>query len=218
MEPVPLPPPPTWDPFADPIAAAVIDEVVQRGYAAATVAGVIARAGIDRVEFERRFADLEDCALRSYEAFIADYERRVGAAYNGETEWRTALRAAAYETADWMETNPNLVRFGTVEVLEMRSEMARVRREEVFVYCARLIDGGRAEAADPSGVPDSAAIVAIGSIMQLLTHRVQKGAEFDPHSMVPELMYAVVRPYRGEEVAREELTMPRPRRQQLRRR
>jgi AcrR family transcriptional regulator len=210
MEPVPLPPPPAFDPFADPLAEAVVDEVVERGYAAATVAGVVERAGIGREEFEGRFVDLEDAALRVYEAFIADFERRVGIAYNAEAGWQAGLRAAAYVTADWMATNPNLVRFGTVEVLEMRSEMARVRREEVFVYCARLIDGGRDEAPDPSAVPDSAPVVAIGSIMQLLTHRVQKGMEIDAHGMVPEMMYAAVRPYLGEERAREELTLPRP--------
>jgi AcrR family transcriptional regulator len=211
MEPVRLPPPPARDPFTDPVAMAVVDEVTERGYAASTIAGVLSRCGDDLAEFERRFVDLEDATLQTYEAFIADFERRIGLAYNAEAEWRTALRAAAYETADWMSANPNLVRFGTVEVLEMRSEMARVRREEVFVFCARLIDGGRAEAPDPAAVPDSAAIVAIGSIMQLLTHRVQKGAAFDPHGMVPEMMYAVVRHYVGEDLARTEMTMPPPR-------
>jgi AcrR family transcriptional regulator len=206
MEPVRLPPPPSRDPFSDPLALALVDEVAERGYAATTIAGVIERAGIRREEFDRRFADLENAALRTYEAFIADFERRVGGAYNAQVEWRAALRAAAYETADWMTESPNLVRFGTVEVLEIRSEMARVRREEVFIYCAGLIDAGRADAVDPDAVPDSAAIVAIGSIMQLLSHRVQKGIGIDPHAMVPEMMYAATRPYVGEELARQELT------------
>jgi AcrR family transcriptional regulator len=210
MKPIRLPPPPAFDPFSDSLAGALVDEVVERGYAAATVAGVVGRAWVDLAEFDRRFADLEDAALRIYEAFIADFERRIGLAFNAQSDWRTALRAAAYETADWMAANPNLVRFGTVEVLEMRSEMARVRREEVFVYCAGLIDAGREEALEPAALPDSAAIVAIGSILQLLTHRVQKGATFDPHGMVPEMMYAVVRPYVGEELARTEMTLPRP--------
>jgi AcrR family transcriptional regulator len=210
MDPVRLPAPPERDPFTDPIAIATVDEVVERGYAAASVAGVLARPGVERDEFERCFVDLEDCALRTYEAFIADFERRVGSAYNGGDGWLAALRAAAYETADWMAANPKLVRFGTTEVLEMRSEMARVRREEVFLYCAALIDGGRAEAADPAAIPPSAPIVAVGSILQLLTHRVQKGADIDAHAMVPEMMYAAVRPYVGEEVARVELTVPRP--------
>jgi AcrR family transcriptional regulator len=210
MRPIALPPPLTRDPFADPLALAIIDEVAERGYAATTVSGVVARAGVGREEFDRRFTGLEDAALRTFEAFIVDFERRVGLAFNAEADWRTGLRASAYETADWMAANPNLVRFGTVEVLEMRSEMARVRREEVFIFCARLIDEGRSEVPDPAAIPDSAALVAIGSTVQMLAHRVQKGVEIDAHAMVPETMYAAVRPYLGEKLAREELVLPRP--------
>jgi hypothetical protein len=83
--------------------------------------------------FAQRYASLEDCAPDSYERFIACYERRVGLAFNSHSDWRSSLRAAAYETADWMEENPDLVSFGMAGVLTMKSELARVRREEVFV-------------------------------------------------------------------------------------
>jgi AcrR family transcriptional regulator len=187
-----------------------VEVVAEKGYEATTVDDVIARAGVGADEFYRRFSDLEDCALKAYEAFIADFKWRVGTAYARQPEWRTALRAAAYATADWMTEMPKLVPFGTVEVLAMKSEMARVRREEVFIYCAGLIDEGRKAAADPDAIPPGAAMVAIGSIMQLLTHKVQKGAEIDPHGITPEMMYAVVRTYLGEAVAREEFSAPRP--------
>ncbi len=189
---------------------ALIEEVAERGYAAVTSADVAARAGISMTAFRRCYLDLEDCALRVLEDFIADYKWRIGTAYNRHSEWRDALRAAAYAAADWMIELPSLVRFGTVEVLEMKSEMARVRREEVFLYCTAMIDGGRAVAPDPAAVPPSAAVVAIGSITQLLTHRVQKGEAIRPRETVPEMMYAAVRPYLGEAVAREELTIPAP--------
>jgi AcrR family transcriptional regulator len=210
IEPMRLPPPPGLDPLADPIAVALVDEVAARGWAATSVAGVVARAGVDRAEFDRRFRDLEECGLRVLEAIAAHFERCVATAFNAGESWRPALRRAAWVAADWIDANPNQVRFGTVEVLEMRSEMARVRREEVFVYCGRMIDAGRTEAPDPEAVPASAAIVAIGSVMQLLAHRVQKGTEIDAHGTVRELIYATVRPYVGEQAARIELTLPRP--------
>jgi hypothetical protein len=50
---------------------------------------------------------------------------------------------------------------------------------------------------------------AIGSIVQLLTYRLQSGGPVEPAAIVPEMMYAVVRAYKGEEEAREELTLPR---------
>lgn len=191
---------------------AVVDIVAERGYRAATVAEIIERAGVTSEEFHTRFADLEDCALRSFEVFVADFEWRVEEAYSSQPDWRSGLRAAAYEVADWMSANPNLVRFGAIELLEAENEMARVRREQALSYGGKLIDRGREAAPDPTAVPEAAAMMAVGSIVQLLTHRLQSGTDPDPLEMVQPMMYQAVRPYLGEEIAREELEMPRPQR------
>ena len=200
-----LPPAPGWDPFADPLAVAVVAEAAERGYSDISVEDVVRRAKSTPAEFRRRFRDLDDCALQTYEAHIALYKRRAGGAFNRRDDWRDALRDAAYETADWMEANPALVKFGMTEVLKMKSEMGRVRREDVFLFCAQMIDAGRAVAPDPSKVPEAASMIAVGSILQLLTHRLQAKEQIRPHAIVPEMMFGVVRVYLGEEAAREEL-------------
>ena len=202
-----LPPAPDPDPFRDPLSLAVVQEVFERGEQA-SMTGVIARAGTPASDSYERFTTLEDCALNSYERYIADFERRIGQAFNAHSDWRDSLRAAAYETADWMEENPKLVSFGMTGVLQMTSELCRVRREEVFLFCADLIDRGRA---GPSNIEadESTAMFAIGSIIQLLTFRLQTDGPVEPHAIVPEMMYAVVRAYKGDEVAREELSLPR---------
>jgi AcrR family transcriptional regulator len=205
-----IPPRPDPDPFTDPLALAIVDVVAEQGYEVTTIDDIVGRAGVTRAEFDRRFKDKEDAVLRSFEAFNADYRWRIESAYHSMPGWRGGLRAAAYEVADWMIENPNLVHFGAVDLLEAKSEMIRVRREEILSYGAKLIDRGRAEAADPAAVPDSAPLVAIGSIVQLLTHRLQSGGNTDPYPEVPQMMYLAVRPYLGEEAAREEITMPRP--------
>jgi hypothetical protein len=97
-----------------------------------------------------------------------------------------------------------------VEILAAKSEMMRVRREEAFQFCAELIEAGRAAAPDPDSVSQAASMVAIGSIMNLVALRLQRGEELRVHESVPEMMYAAVRPYLGEEAAREELSLPRP--------
>lgn len=201
---------PERDPFQDPIALAVVDVVAERGYRAATLAEVIERAGVTSEEFHARFADLEDCVLRSFDAFAADWEWRVENAYASQPDWRSGLRAAAYETADWINEHPNATRFGMVEILEAENEMVRVRREQTFSYGGKLIDRGREAAPDPAAVPRAAAMMAIGSIVQLLTHRLQSGTDPDPVEMVQPMMYQAVRPYLGEEIAREELELGRP--------
>jgi len=148
--------------------------------------------------------------LDCYERLIASYERRIGVAFNAHMDWRSSLRAAAYETADWMEENPQVVSFGMTGVLQMKSELARVRREEVFVFCAQMIDLGSTEPNSQAKNDGSTSTYAIGSIIQLLTHRLQGGAPIKPHEIVPEMMYSIVRAYLGDEAAEEELNLPRP--------
>lgn len=202
-----LPPAPVIDPDNDPVALALVAEAADRGYESVTVDDVVRRAKVTREKFFRRFTDLENCALQIYEAHIAAYSRRAGGAFNRHSEWRAALRAAAYETADWMEEDPRRVRFGIAEVLKLKSEMARVRREETFVFCARMIDAGRSFAPDPEAIPKAASMIAIGSVVQLLSHRLQAGEPIRPRAIVPEMMFGVVRTYLGDEAAREELAM-----------
>lgn len=209
VKPMELPPAPWPDPLRDPLSRALVAVAVERGYGATTIAAVIDRAGVSRSEFDRRHAGLDACAVDTAGRLIAAFKRRAGAAFNSQADWRSGLRLAAYEAADWMEEYSETVTFGTAEVLHVGDEMARVGREEVFLWCAEMIERGR-EAAPPGSVPEGASAMAIGSILQLLSHRLQEGAEIRPYEAVRESLYGVIRIYLGEEAAREELTLPRP--------
>lgn len=207
-DPLALPAMPEPDPHQDPLAAAVVAETCERGYENATEAGVIRRAGVTEQQFRRRFENLDDCALDSYERFIADFERHTGSAFNRQDEWPASLRAAAYAAVDWMLQNPALAQFGGAEVLKIPGGLGQVRHEEVLEFCASMIDRGRVAATEE--VPESASMVAVGSVGQLLTHRLQEGAELNFYDVIPELMYRIVRVYLGEEAAQAELSAGRP--------
>ena len=198
------------DPFADPAVVALLDVIAERGYEATDVAAVARRAGVSGAEFDARFADKEDCVDQVHAALVADFLWHVRRAYDAEEEWRPALRAAGYAAADWMNAHPGAARFGGLEVLRARSEAVRLRREEVFIYCASLIGRGREAAPDPAAVPETAPMMAIGAIAMILTRRMQRGEDLETDRMVPEMMYQAVRPYLGEEIAREELVMAPP--------
>jgi AcrR family transcriptional regulator len=190
--------------FAHPLAGAVVAVVAERGYADASVEDFIRRAGVEREEFDRLFADKGDAVLRVFEAYADDFERTVGRSFESSPTWPDNLRAAAYASLRWMRDYPEGIRFGMVGVLEA-GEMVRVRREDVFRWCAGLIDKGRELAPDPDAVPAGAALMAIGAAVELLTRQIQGTVEADPSEMVQRLMYGAVRPYLGEQAARREL-------------
>jgi len=201
---------PIYDSEVEPTLVALVDLAAENGLERVTEAEVCARAGVDREDFRRRYRDVEGCALAAFEELERSFWGHVHRAFESHDEWTTSLRASAYAAADWLAANRNAATFGGMEVLKMRSELVRVRREGGFMSCAGLIDQGRVDAEEPDEIPDSAALFAIGSIVQSVTHKLQGGETLEPHREVPRLMFATVLPYRGEAVASRELTMPRP--------
>jgi AcrR family transcriptional regulator len=198
------------DPVSDRVWVAMIELNAEGGYAALSVEALVERSGVPRAVFDARYADLDDCVLKVFGEAIEDYEAKVLAAYEAADGWRPGLRAAAYAAADWIAAHPLATRFGTVDVLQARGEMIRVRIERLYRFCAELIDRGRAEAPDPGAIPEFAAQMAIGSITRILVLDLEKSGQVDPVAMVPRMLEMAVRPYVGEESAREELSAPRP--------
>lgn len=198
------------DPVADRVWVAMIELSAEGGYASLGVEALVERSGVPRAVFDARWADLDDCVLKVIGEAIEDYERTVLTAYEAADGWREALRAAAYAAADWIVAHPLATRFGTVDVLQARGEMIRVRVERLYRFCADLIDRGRAEAPDPDAIPELAPQMAIGAITLIPVLDLERDERVDPVAMVPRMLHLALRPYVGEEAAREELTAPPP--------
>jgi AcrR family transcriptional regulator len=192
------------------IRRAVVDLVVERGYAGTTVEAIVERAGVERAEFDRRFAGKDDCCLRAYEAQLADIDRRVVGAFLSHEAWRDQLRAAAYAAAGYVSDHPREVLFGEIQMRE-GAEMAQARRDAYLQRLVDLVDAGRAELDDPDSLSRGVAERALGAVYSVLLRRLQGGqGTRAARSTVPELMYIVVRPYVGHEAALEELRIPPP--------
>jgi AcrR family transcriptional regulator len=208
--PTTIPPPPDPNPFHDPISLALTDLIYEWGYEAVTEQAIVDRAGATMSEFHRRFVDKLDCTIKTVDAAAQDFEWMVETAYASGGDWREGMRAAAWAVADHIDERQAFTYVLVVGLMQTKSEMLRVVREECLMYGAKVIERGRAEAPDPAAVPAGAAMVAMGSIAQLLTHRLQKGVDLELRATVPQMLYLSIRPYLGEEVAREELHAPRP--------
>lgn len=195
--------------LAHPLARAVIEVVNERGYELAEVTAFVARASISEAEFYRSFAGKAEVVLGVLEAMIAEFRRRVDAAYRSGGAWPDSLRAAAHETARWLLEHPERARFAMVSTVPA-GDMARARREGLFLWGASLIDEGRSVATDPDAVPARAGVIAIGALVEDLRRHQEGSLSGDIPAALPRLMYASVRPYLGEAAARRELEMPLP--------
>jgi AcrR family transcriptional regulator len=202
--------PPTPAPERERICQALIDLVLERGYERTSVDSVLERAGVGRADFDRHFSGKEDCFAQTFSSHVATaFEARVFGAFERHRDWRDGLRASAYEAARFMRDNPREARFGSIE-LSAVGPAAEALRERVLQRIVDLLDGGRQELDDPGSMTRAAAEATLGSIYAIGVREVEQGTGGSFESLVPELMYIAVRPYLGEEVAREELTIPPP--------
>lgn len=191
------------------IRAAMLDLVVESGYEGTTLEALCARAGVDRAGFERHYRDLEDCYVRLFEEFTAEFDRATFGPFEGSGTWRERLRAAAYGAARYIRDHPRESAFSST-LMFAAGPVAQAHRERHLRRLVGLIDAGREEMERPEEVSVAVAEAALGSIYAVATRRIAAGESASLEELVPELMYLAVRPYLGHEVAREELEIPPP--------
>ena len=192
------------------LRAATIDLVLQRGLDGVEAQELCARAGFDRAEFERCFDGVGDCALAVYLANIAEFDRALDAASAPGDPWRDRLRATAYVAARHVRDRPLSTRFDMVAMLAAGG-LAQAHRDRYVRRIVDLIDEGRQELPDPEALGPTVAETIFGSIYQLLARELSgTGGTGRAEAVVPQLMFIAVRPYLGDEAAREELEISPP--------
>ena len=187
----------------------MIDLVLERGYEATTAEMVAVRAGVSVSVFERYFTDIEDCFMQIFWRYVGVFKKMVWGAYESEDNWRDALRAAAYAAALYCCDFPRQARFGSIQLLGV-GPLAEAHLAAFLQEIVDLIDAGRQEMDEPDSISRAVAEAVLGSVYGGLTKRMRGGKNFSPMAAVPELMYIAVRPYLGDQVARQELKISPP--------
>jgi AcrR family transcriptional regulator len=190
------------------LCEATVELVTEHGYEAVTEQMIRRRAGLGENDFQRHFDSKDACCIAAFERIAHAFKAEVLTASRAHQEWRHALRAGAYAAARFIRDNQRDARFN-VQLLRAGSYV-QSRREASLQRYVDLIDAGRAELDDPSSLSRSTAEAVLGSIVALLVQRISTGRLDDIERLVPELMYVTVRPYLGDETAREELDLPPP--------
>jgi AcrR family transcriptional regulator len=192
------------------ILNAMAEVASERGAGAASVAHIVARAGVSRRTFYDLFDDREDCFLAAFEEAVAQAARTVIPAYDGQTRWRERIRAGLLALLVFCEEEPALARLCVVEALAAGSR-ALQRRGEVLDRLLWAVDQGRAER--PVRVPEPpplAAEGAVGAVLAVIHRRLVGGGSEPLTALLGELMSAIVLPYLGSSAAQKELQRAAP--------
>jgi AcrR family transcriptional regulator len=187
------------------LRGALTDLAFELGYEAVTLEMVCERAEVPRDLVEGSFGDLGSLSGWTHLQNAREFDEMVRSAYERESAWRDKLRAAAYAAARFIEDRPRRVQFAITALLRA-GPMAQVVREGQLEYMVDMIDQGRQELEDPETMDRSVAEGVMGAIYGKLTSEVKAhGGRVRASEFVADMMYVAVRPYLGEEAAREEL-------------
>ena len=173
------------------LICAVADAVASKGYAATTVADIIALAGVSRRTFYEHFDDKEACFLASYDTGAqAIYDAMVASA-QGIEGWEQVLDAVfgtwlAFLEADLAFTRAYMVEFWAAG--DAARERWMRRRDRTGGLLKTLHEMARKE--DPRIVPVSDTVVAavVGGVNRVLISHVLENHSEPLTELKPDLI------------------------------
>ena len=192
--------------------AAMAETVAAKGYAATTVADVVARAGVSRKTFYEHFADREECFLAAYDAAVdalfGAVAERVAAGEPAGDDWRARVCAGVRAYLEALASEPAFARTFLVEV-RVAGPRAQARRAEVH---DRFVEFLRAQSTLARqdhpwlpAVPDTVYAAIVGGMDEVVSAWVADGRTADLAQLEPDLSYFQLALLAGPEIAKEAL-------------
>lgn len=188
------------------ILEAMVRVSAARGYAAASLTEVIAKAEVDEAAFGRHFRGKEDCFIAAYEAIGDVLFARTAAAYEGAAgrPWAERVAAGLQALVALLAEESEVARLAVVEVSAIPGD-ARLRYSQVLARFAPFLAQGRAEVGDAEELPEETERFAIGAAASLIFDELRAGRGAELESILPALVFAVTMPYLGATAAEVEM-------------
>jgi AcrR family transcriptional regulator len=180
---------------------AVMQVAVSRGYAKMRVDDVITVAGVSRRTFYEHFANKEEAFLAAYDLVAQQLISAVSAAYDsGSESWPAKIGRGLGAFLRLLADEPGLAHICIVEVLAagpavLSRRAAAMQRFEAFLEPG-LYDGPHSAA-----VPALLTEAVIGGTYDVIYSRVVGGHTEALPALLPELLYTILVPFVGSEVA-----------------
>jgi AcrR family transcriptional regulator len=173
------------------LLCAIADCVAENGYAATSVADVIARAGVSRKAFYEHFADKEACFLASYDHGAEAIFDAMVEAVDGISDWEETLDEVFSIWLEFLEADLAFTRAYMVEFWaagDGARERWKQRRDRTAGLLKALHERVREE--DPGVVPVSDTVIAavVGGVNRVVISHVLAGESAPLTSLRPDLL------------------------------
>jgi AcrR family transcriptional regulator len=191
------------------LLSAMVAVAGERGAPNATVAQVVAHAGVSRRTFYELFADREECFLAAFDEGIAQATRYVLADYDPESKWAGRLRTTLTSLLTFLDVERGVGWLLVVGSYGAGPVVLECRRR-VLAQIIDFVDEGRREIKRGEGPPPLTAEGVVGGVFSLIHSRMVDGGGAPLVGLLNPFMSMTVLPYLGSAAARRELHQPVP--------
>ena len=193
------------------ILTATILVVGRKGYKDATVADVIAEAGISRAAFDEHFEEKHDCFLAAHDMAVERLFAEVDGNCDRGKDWLERVREGLAAIVDLFVLEPELARIAVVEAIAAGPDARRRHWNAISRFTEYLVEGqGLAKGRKlPAGI----SLMSAGAVSGLIFEELLAGRPAELPALLPDLLFAVLVPYIGPRAAAAEMRrVGRPRR------
>jgi AcrR family transcriptional regulator len=182
------------------------DAVAAKGYAATTVADVVAGAGVSRKTFYEHFRDKEECFLAAYDAGVDLVLDAIVAARPdaGDDSWIALMRARVRAYLGTLAANPAFARTFLIEVFAA-GPRALDRRAAVLRRFAQLFRDLHVEARrqfpELQPVPERIYVAAVGAVNELVSDVAREGRTAELPQLEDSVLFLQVALFAGHDTA-----------------
>jgi AcrR family transcriptional regulator len=178
--------------------------VAEKGYAGATIDGIVRGAGVSKKTFYDHFSDKLDCFLAAYEAASDELLARLRQAQSSDEGWLERTRAGIAAYLHWLAAEPALARVFLIEVAAA-GPVAAERRERIRDRYADVLrdlqDEARAEIPALPRLPAEVFHALVAAVDELVVRRIRESGATALPELEPVLLYLQVALLAGPQVA-----------------
>jgi len=183
------------------IQEATTHVVAERGYGAATIGDIVARAHVSRRTFYAHFETKDHAALATFGASVQCIAEAVRSHYAAQDEWDAAVAAGLTELMRVLVEYPATARLCLLEIRSVGA-MAVEPKQAAYAMCTEAL---RRAAADRPGGPamtDIALEMGVGGLFAVVRARLATDDLAALQRELPEMAQALLEPLVGREPTR----------------
>lgn len=186
---------------------AIVDVVSLAGFASMGVQDIIATAGVSRRTFYDHYRSKDEAFLAAVEQVADQLVQRVTTAFQAADTFPGSVRDGLAAFLQFLADEPRYADLIIVEILAA-GPVALSHRNRVMNSFATMVKEGAKRHPTARRPPDIAAETIVGGIYEVVFARILEGQAAELPDLLPDLSYALIQPYLGDEAARRESVKP----------